>query len=428
MSTFYRLSFRVGSSEVRLDEVAKTDIRSNPGAYVEVDREERSFYIVPKEGKPFRSNEHAATTFALDMLSAEDKARHEMMLAVASRNAARRDDSFAASPLEGVEFPTCADLLRKFECDFRVVAKNAGYFEPMVPGKSDATWHLSPGFRMTVREDNGVTLHASTDAYQIVQSVDALNLLDGFAKKRGILYRYAWKSIESQRVRAVGAERGKNVDIEGRRVGIRFDLDGVRGAFDGRISAGGTLVTSHDGSTAIKATACLYFAGVTIFHTNVRSWRHTSKVEARLDDSKDALEYLVRAARALVRDAEACATVSSEEACDVVLRAVAPDLFAAVPDTLDEVKRAELVKARATKLVECRKRLHAAAATWRRNAGETNIGGFAYVLAAPHFASNRAVGVESYFDGLARERMTTALLAVARHAGMVEAGIVPDAA
>ena len=38
-----------------------------------------------------------------------------------------------------------------------------------------------------------------------------------------------------------------------------------------------------------------------------------------------------------------------------------------------------------------------------------------------------AVTAASYFDGLARERMTAALVALARHAGCLEAGMVPPA-
>ena len=421
MATFYRLTFVVGTVSPRLTEVDKSTIRSTPGAYTEVDRDTTNYYIVPATGAPRRATRTEAETVALGEFSLSDLTAHNMALANAARKEARKD-GFEASPLDNIKFRTAADLLREFECDFSVVARDACY-------KVGDVHHDAVGFRATVREDNGVTLHMSTDAYEVVQSVNALNLFDRAAAKGEILYRYAWQSIESQRVRAVGAERGHNVEIRGRRVGIRFGVDGVKSmTFGSRIEAGGTLVTSHDGSTAIKATACLTFAGVTIFHVDVRSWRHSSQVAARLETGKDALDYLARATRGLVRDAEATVGVSNVDAANTVLRALAPELFEPVAANLDPKVTAELQKARDQKLTDCRLRLHSAAKRFDSLNEAQGIGGFAYVLAAPFFASNREVNAASYYDGLARERMTTALLALARFAGMVDAGIVPEAA
>lgn len=429
LAFFFRLAFRVGSTEPSLSPVAQSAIRKTPGAYAESTTEGAAtvvnYYIVPVTGAPYRTDKDTAEAFAKSQASDVELAAHDVALYEATRTA-NRADGFESSPLDSIELPTCADLLRKFGCDFRVVAKNAAYSES--PVNDAKTYYDAPGFRMTVREDDGTVLHASTDAYQVVQSVDALNLLDRAARKGEILYRSAWQSLKSKRIRAVGAERGKNVDIHGQEVGIRFEIDGVRSSsFGGRVAAGGTLSTSHDGSSAIKATACLHFSGVTIFATDVKSWRHTSMVGDRLEESKEALDYLIRAARGLVRDAEATVNVPDDEAADVVLRAVAPELFAVVKPSLDPKDTAAAVKVQAAKLVAARLRLHAAAQVWTNREKDCYLGGFRYVLAAPSFASNRVITTASYFDGLARERMTAALLALARHAGCLEAGMVPDA-
>lgn len=428
MATFFRLIFVPGSSEARTTEVEKSSIRATPGAYAEHTTEAGvlrvNYYIVPVTGAPYRIDKDTAESFARSQATPVELVAHDVTLAEQARAAARAD-GFEASPLDSIELPTCADLLAKFKVDFRVVARDAAYSEMVGDAR---TYFDAPGFRVTKREDDGTVLHASTDAYQVVQSVDALSLLDRAARKGEILYRNAWESIKQKRIRAVGAERGKNVEIRGQEVGIRFEVAGVRvSAFEGRVTAGGTLTTSHDGSTSIQARACLQFSGVTIFALDVESWRHTSKVEDRLSASKEALDYLLRAARGLVRDAEATVNVPDDEAADVVLRAVAPDLFKPVPASLDPKVTAEATKARDAKLVESRKRLHAAAQRWTNREKDCYLGGFRYVLAAPEFASNRAITAASYFDGLARERMTAALVALARHAGCLEAGMVPAA-
>lgn len=428
MATFYRLTFSVGSPEARTSEVEKSSIRATPGAYAEHTTEAGvlvvNYYVVPPTGAPFRTDKDTAEAVAKTQAAPVELVAHDVALAEAARVAARAD-GFEGSPLDSIEVPTCADLLAKWKVDFRVVARDAAYSETI---DGVRTYTDAPGFRCTKREDDGTVLHASTDAYQVVQSEGALNLLDRAARKGEILYRSAWESVRAKRIRAVGAERGRNVVIRGQEVGIRFEVAGVRvAAFDGRVRAGGTLTTSHDGSSSIQATAALHFSGVTIFALDVKSWRHSSQVEERLGKSKEALDYLIRAARGLVRDAEATVDVPDDEAADVVLRAVAPELFAPVPANLDPKKTAEATKARDVKLVESRKRLLAAAQRWTNREKGCYLGGFRFVLAAPEFASNRAVTEGSYFDGLARDRMTKALVALARHAGCLEAGLVPAA-
>lgn len=418
--TILRLLAVLGVSEAQPTPIAEPRLWfKTPGVYVESTRDGNVYYVVPEVGSPRRVEQEEAERTARAELSPLQQAASEALRAEQARDAARRS-GFEASPLHDIRFPTALDCLNQFGAEFEVFAEQ--------DHRKDGT--PVPGWRNIIRRDTNVTLHCATDAYEIVPQSVALSLLDKLARQgqQGIVYRYAWASKENMRVRAPGAEKGENVEIVGRRVGIRFDVPTVETqAFAGRVSAGGTLMTSHDGSTAIKATACLTFGGVTIFHVDVRSWRHSSQVALRLTQSKEAFTYLVRAARGLVRDAEATVNVPDDEAADVVLRALAPELFEADPviGSMPDADRLAKIKQKADKLASSRQRLHARAQLLTSQNPDVFLGGFRYVLAAPHFASNRAVSEASYYDGLARKRMTAALVALARHAGMVEAGIVP---
>lgn len=424
MQNIQRLQAVVGSSEARLVP-AQHPWFKRPGVYVQTERDGNVYYVVPATGSPRRVTKEAAEEAALVELGDVAVAANEAAKAQQARDAARAD-GFEASPLEGIAFPTALDCLQKFGAEFEVFAEqNARLDGTRVPGWRNILR------RAGNKDGSDSVLHVATDAYEIVPQRVALSLLDRLARlgNAGIRYRFAWASREMMRVRAPGEEKGRNVEINGRRVGLSFDVPSVEvRAFAGRVHAGGSLVTSHDGSTAIRATACLTFAGITIFHVNVRSWRHSSKVATRLAQSKEAFSYLVNAARSLVRDAEATINVPDDEAADVVLRATAPELFEADPaiGSMPDADRAAKIKAKADKLAASRKRLHDRARAITSEHKDVFLGGFRYVLAAPSAFSNRAITAASYYDGLARERMTAALVALARHAGMVDAGIVPE--
>lgn len=415
-----KLQFVPGDREASLA-VATHPWFKHPGVYVQDGRDGNVYYVVSESCSPRRVEKDVAERAALAALAPEQQAAHESLLAAQAREAARAD-GFEASPLDGVLYPTALDCLTACGAEFDVVP------DTIYRRKADGTFLAIPGWRHIFRPDRETTLHCVTDAYEAVPQRDPLSMLDGMARQGAVLYRHAWESTERMRVRPVGDETGTNVRIDGRRVGIRFDVPSVETrAFDGRVKAGGSLVTSHDGSTAIRATACLTFASITIFNVDVRSWRHSSKVAARLSQSKEAFAYLVRAARGLVRDAEATVNVPDDEAADVVLRAMEPVLFEAPPvGSLPDDERAAIIRSRAEKVTAARLRLHTRARTITAEHPDVFLGGFRYVLAAPSAFSNRTISAASYYDGLARDRMTTALIALARHAGMVNAGVVPE--
>ena len=386
---------------------------------MDVQRDGNVYYIVGQDGAR-KVSRGDAERLALASLTPDQQAAHDMALA----RAARAVDPYAAPAGLDAEYPTALECLQACGTDFDVVPESLRRRdEAGVASKVD-------GWRAIVRVvagTLGVVLHVATDAYEIVLQRVALALLDVAAAAGRIRYRYSWMSTDQVRVRAIGVERAHNVAVVGRRVGIRFDLPGLS-AFSGRVQAGGTLVTSHDGSTAIRATACLTFAGVSVFHLHTASWRHTSRVAERLTQSNEALDYLARAARGLIRDAEATLNVPDDEAADVVLHALAPELFESVTEAAvpDKAERATAQQERDEKLAASRKRLVDGAALLADAHKDVYLGGFRFVLAAPGFASNREISMQSYYDGLARERMTTALLALARHSGLVNAGMVPE--
>ena len=426
--TIQKLEAVPGAAQARLAPAPHPWFK-HPGAYVEVRHDERVYYIVSDTGTA-RVEQGEAERYALAALTPEQQVAHDVNTATADRDVRRDPD--AALPGLDSQYPTALECLQAHPgCEFEVVAQSVRRQDAAEPG-AELTPPI-PGWRAIVRlvaGAIGVVLHIATDAYEIVQSRVALSLLDRAARRGVLLYRFAWASIDAVRIRAIGAERATTQTVEGRRVGIRFDLPSVEArAFSGRMQAGGTLVTSHDGSTAIRATACLTFGGVSIFHVDTASWRHSSQVAHRLAQADAALDYLIRAASGLMRDAEGTVNVPDDEAAEVVLRALAPKLYERITEAQYPVHEEWVAaeKEQHERCVKAYKRLQDRASELTSMHKDVYLGGFRFVLAAPHFASNRQVSTNSYYDGLARERMTTALLALARHAGVVNAGMVPEA-
>lgn len=414
MATLRKLQFVPGRISPDLLDAPRVWFRQ-PGSYVEERRGMLTYYLVPKDGTPKMVSRDEAEQAAREELTPEQDAADGHLKARADRE---RDPDAAPAGLSN-PYPSALDCLRAHPgTDFGVHAERIYRQAP------DGSFQPVDGYRLVARDDTRAVLHAASDAYEEVSQAIPLSLLDAEATEGRIAYRYAWASSDLQRVRGVGSEVGKNVVVNGRRVGIRFDVPGVSSRIAG-LAAGGTLVTSHDGSTAIRATACLTLAGVTVFHTNTHSWRHSSKVEDRLKQSRATLLYLARAASGLVRDAEACVRVPAAEAADTVLRAVAPELYEEAPALGEEgartpEERQEWIEEQTNERARCLQRLHETAG---RFWGE--LGGLRFVLAAPYSRSNRAPRERSYYDGSARERISAALVALARHAGVAEAGMVP---
>jgi hypothetical protein len=410
--------------------------KQGPGVYVDVQREGKTFYLIPKDGgSPRKIDEDAANREALAALTPEQQVAQDVLMEdepgveideVQETIRILGQEPTKQEPKQIPFLPTALATLKHFGCDFKVIPTEAGIFDR----KNGNTWRNAPGFRGILREDTMAILDMSTDAYEIVQSWDALSLGDVAARKKLLEYAYAWQSVRNRRIRGIGKEKGTNETVIGQQVGIQFTLPSIKvDAFNGRMQAGGALVTSHDGSLAIRATGCLVFGGVSIFHMAIESWKHTSKVAERMATADEVFSYLVRAARGLVAAAVATIQVPDHEAVDVVLRAIEPKLFAPAPEkgSMPDADRDTLIKLAADKLDACRKRLQNAAERFASKHDDVYLGGFRFVLAAPFAMSNREVSAHSYYDGLARERMTAALFALANHAGMVNAGMVPEA-
>lgn len=401
--------------------------------YVEIGRGSPVYWSVRAGAKhPARVTLQEAVT-CKQALNPADAVAHDILMERAPAEPVEPE-----APAPGVAFyPTALDCMKAYTTDFRVVARPIRRgAEPLVIESTGSSvdpnpdWPLTPiipGYRSIDREDTGVTLHVATDAYEPAQSETVLSMPDAAVARGEAAYTYSWQSVTQARIRPTHEGGAKTMTIQGRQVGILFTLPSVRSGnrFGGKVWAGGTLVTSHDGSMAATRTACLVFNGTPLFHPVTGTWRHTLAVNGMIEEQgRASMDFLVRSARGLVRDAEATIDVGPVVAADLILRAIRPELYEEISGAITAEDAAELAEAREKMIVRATERLDHEAARITDSCGVA-LGGFAYVLASPYAFSNR-VSRQSLYDGTARERMTLALLTLARHAGLAEAGMVPE--
>lgn len=436
----------------------------HPGVYVQRDRDTLRFYrVTPTLVVEPVVDEDAATRLVLSTATDAEQVAHDAVaervakltaqrvgpevgqLPEGSREAETYKTALSLLAARGLDWQVKSEIIRRQDAAPKLVSvpvipedvrKVLDILRTDLPGGDGLAEIVERSFPTTltpeipewqavVRADKGYVLHVATTSYALVQHTEALAMCDFAAAEGTVEYRDAYASTRAYRAHKGGEIR----TVEGETIGLRFEVPGASRSW---VRAGGFLSTSHDGSSAIRATACMTVAGVTIFHRVTDSWKHTRKVAEKLTFGRQAMAFLARSLDALVRDADAARGVGDAEAAEIVLRTVAPDCYAEPNPNMTPTDQASWRKVRDDKREKALDRLHKYVAgidarTYAAKPGDADyLGGLRYVVAAPYALSNR-VGDSSLVFGGGRDRMTNALVALARHAGIEGAGLVPDA-
>lgn len=237
------------------------------------------------------------------VLVEEGDARNEAAKASRSR-IAEREEGLDDLP-EGVEPWSARAALIRAGHDW-IVTTELIYVE-----RHDGN-EVIPMARAFTREDTAEVLSVQGTDATPVNNRDALSLVDesaevGMIEYERVLTNYRYVKINPKLKRSRYEWR-----VDEARVGVTFKLtEGDESTSGGRAlaSAGGMVLTSHDGSTAIEAVATVRVAGVLLYAPISYKTKHTSRVGDRLRTGRAAMESVVSSARelvALVRRARTC--------------------------------------------------------------------------------------------------------------------------
>jgi hypothetical protein len=187
---------------------------------------------------------------------------------------------------------------------------------------------------------------------------------------------------------------------------------------------GGVMATSHDGSTALRATATVEVYGRMIYSQGTWSTRHTRFVAARVGGlAKSIMETVVSESEALIVACANAQHVDAGSAADAIF--ALPD-FAAIVERRAKIEATDDDKAagdkRAKAMAEARVQLAGIAANF-----PTYLGGLRFVIAAGEFGARGEVSDYSWHNGVARERATQALVRLAAVGATLRVAIGEDA-
>ena len=190
------------------------------------------------------------------------------------------------------EAPTSADALRLAGLDWKVEPKPI-YYE--VDGIFGKTMTPIPGFVANTRDSDGAVLGVVTDAYKIVQNVDAFAFTDNIIGG-DVRYETAGSLADGKRIWLLA--RLPETEIVGDKVEQYLVFTNT---FDG------------SGSVRVSCTPIRVVCQNTLnvaLSTAKRSWsiRHTANIETRMKEAHDALQLAGDYIDALSRKAEKMAT------------------------------------------------------------------------------------------------------------------------
>jgi hypothetical protein len=256
---------------------------------------------------------------------------------------------------------------------------------------------MVPTHRRIIRQDTGAHLSVMGSGYAPVPARELFSILDPMAKQGRIAYGAAmlWNATQS----------------------LHFSLpyDGVEG-----LTVGGVMVTSHDGSHALRAVATVMVGGRTIYAAPNWGTRHTKRMKDRIDEMAPAImETVVSESEALILFAANAQVCGAAEATAAIL---ALPMFQEILTRRAkvEVTDSDEVAAgkRATALAEATTELAGVASNY-----PTRLGGLRFVLAAGAFGGRGLPTEESWHYNVARARATAALQACAAAGAVLLAAI-----
>lgn len=307
-----------------------------------------------------------------------------------------------------IEVRPCLDLVRVLENQTDLGAI-AGLKANEIPGMSDeAIVALEKAGVITSRKR---VVRADTKAELSVMGI-------GYAERPA----RSWFGILDPHAKAGRISFGQSyVNEDSTLQSLSFHLAGSTSRI---CRAGGTLSTSHNGFISLTATATVTVpGGYTVYAMDELKFRHTLNVDEATEGlAKEIIGYVIESAEAMTIAAANAVVLDSDTAAAAVIdnleakRQTITKRAKLDPMMTDEEKKAKIAEARAEGLA----RLHTIAARF-----DAHLGGLRYVLAAGVFSWNEtqapAANDSSWHYGVARDRATDALLALANVGGELRA-------